>query len=162
MKALVVVASLVALACGALKVQDKDQDRGANGKKQEGMGITVLKASQAEWKQAEKMPQGVMKALVCEGKNGGQIFLVKFPAGTKVPAHMSTGEKVIHVHSGSLDVGQAPATAGRGQDQPGRGEGQGLGAQGQTAAAGDIIKIPANTSYWISAKSETMALVATE
>lgn len=164
MKALVVVASLVALAFGSVMVQEKDQERGANGKKQQGMGIEIMKPSQAEWKQAEKMPAGVMKALVCESKSGGQIFLVKFPAGTKVPAHTTAGEKVIHVHSGSLEISQGAAPGrgldqpGRGQDQPGRGEG--LGGQAQTASAGDIIKISANTTYSITAKGETLALVA--
>jgi quercetin dioxygenase-like cupin family protein len=163
MKALVVVASLVALACGALAVQDKDQERGANGKKQEGQGITVMKPSQAEWKQAEKMPQGVMKALVCESKSGGAIFLMKFPAGTKLPAHTSAGEKVIHVHSGSLEISQGAASGQPGraqQDQPGRGEG--LSGQAQMASAGDIIKISPNTTYSLTAKSETLALVAME
>jgi len=163
MKVLVIVGSLVGLAFGAAAVQDK-----ANGK--QGQGITVMKPSQAEWKQAEKMPQGVMKALVCESKNGGSIFLVKFPAGTKVPAHTTAGEKVIHVHSGSLEIAQSSASGqpgrgqqdqpGRGQDQPGRGEG--LGGQSQTASEGDIVKISANTTYTLHAKTETMALVAME
>ena len=101
-----------------------------------------MKPSQAEWKQAEKMPQGVMKALVCESKTGGSISFVKFPAGTKVPAHTTAVDKVIHVHSGALEISQ------------------GAGAAGQLASEGDVIKISANTTYSIVAKSETLVLVA--
>ena len=147
---------MCALACGAWAAQQEDKGQRGKGQK-EGQGIVVMKPSQAEWKQADKMPQGVMKALVCESKGGGAIYLVKFPAGTKVPAHTTAAEKVIHVHSGSLEVGQGPASAqpGKGQDQPGQ-----VAGQTQTASDGDIIKISANTSYWLHAKGETLALVA--
>ncbi|HEX7898350.1 MAG TPA: hypothetical protein VF950_11365 [Planctomycetota bacterium] len=155
MKAFVIVVTVCALACGAWATQQEDKGQRGKGQK-EGQGIVVMKPSQAEWKQADKMPQGVMKALVCESKGGGAIYLVKFPAGTKVPAHTTAADKVIHVHSGSLEISQSSA-AGRGQDQPGRAEAPG---QGQTASDGDIIKISANTTYSLTAKSETLALVA--
>lgn len=159
MKTLVAVIAVVALAAGSYAVQQEDRP----GKKhQDAQGIQVFKASQAEWKQADKMPQGVMKALVCESKSGGSVWLMKFPAGTRVPAHMAPIDKVIHVHEGSLEIGQGAAAGqpGRGaQDQPGRG-GEGQSGQGQTVSAGDIVKISANTSYWLQAKTETLALVA--
>lgn len=159
MKTLAVVVAVVALSCAAFATQ---QDKERSGKKEgQEQQIQVMKPSQAEWKQADKMPQGVMKSLVCESKGGGAIYLMKFPAGTKVPAHMAQGQKVIHVHHGQLEVGQGPAVAGQDKGEK-KGGLEGQGAQGQSATDGDIIKIAANTSYWLHAKSETLAIVAME
>lgn len=168
MKTLVAVIAVVALAAGSYAVQQEDRP-GAQKHQDQQQGIKVFKASQAEWKQADKMPQGVMKAQVSESKTGGSIWLVKFPAGTRVPAQMAQGDKVIHVHQGSLEIGQGAASGqpgrgaqdqpgGRGQEQPGRG-GEGQLGQAQTVSAGDVVKISANSSYWLQAKTETLALV---
>jgi hypothetical protein len=151
--------------------RDQGERYGAEKQQHQTQGIQVWKPSQAEWKQADKMPQGVMKAKVHEGKNGA-VYLMKFPAGTKVPAQVCQTNKVIHVHHGRLEFGQGQAGAGqeRGLDQdknrqtqPGQQDrGFSQGGQGQSASDGDIVKISQGTTFWFTASSETLAVVATD
>lgn len=182
MKTLVVVVGMVALACGAFAVKQegqgerpgKQEGQGERPGKQEGkfeQGIKVMKADQAEWKAAEGMPPGVMASKVAEGKNGACVYLMKFPAGTRV-SHTASANKVIHVHHGKLEFSQGGAGHRQGQgqgqqQQPGQGQpreayGQGQQGQAQTASDGDLVKISAQTSYSFTASSETLAVVMSD
>lgn len=168
MKTLVAIAAL-ALAGGSYVALSQEgqrqpqEERYGAEKQQQTQGIQVWKPSQAEWKQADKMPQGVMKAKVHEGKNGASVYLMKFPAGAKIPMQTAQANKVIHVHHGRLEFGQGQTGAGQDpnkQAQPGQ-QDRGYG-QGQSASDGDIVKISSGTSFWFTASSETLAVVATD
>ena len=131
MKVLVIA---VAVVCGIFAVQEKS-------KKQDARGVQVLQPAQADWKQAEKMPQGVLMYKVAECKCGGCVAMVKIPAGTKVPAHLAEVDKVLHVHEGKIEIGEAEG-------------------KGQSVSSGGVVKISAGTSHWLTASSDTLILVA--
>ena len=142
MKAFVVVGSLVALALGAAAAQEK---QGGKKQQQEGKGVTVLHPTQADWKQAEKMPQGVMMYKVAECKCGGAVVMLKIPAGTKVPAHAAEVDKVLHVHEGKIEIGES---------------GQAAEGRGQAVSAGGLVKISAGASHWLNVSEDALILVA--
>ena len=141
MKTFVVVGSLVALVLGVAAAQEKQGGK----KQQEGKGVMVLHPTQADWKQAEKMPQGVMMYKAAECKCGGAVMMLKIPAGTKVPPHMTEVDKVIHVHEGKIEIGEA---------------GQAIEGRGQSVTSGGLVKISAGSSFWMIASEDTLILAA--
>lgn len=105
-------------------------------------GLKIIQPAEIPWVAADDLGKGAQKAVLYgDPAKERHILRLKFPAGTRRPAHWHSADECVTVLSGTLAMGQ-----GRKSDEKAE----------KTVDAGGTFIVPAKQGHWVRAPKDVV------